>query len=249
MATILAISSQVAYGRVGLSAYRFILERLGHEVICIPTVNYLTHAGLGRIVGTSVSGDTLADMGAELISLRLEEKIDYVISGYFKTLEQAQSFKWLITQLKSKNPSIKYCCDPIIGDAPKGIYIDIEVAEYIKDVLVPMADMVSPNNFEAQYLGALNNQQILLKSVFEDGHYKNIYSENGDLVSQTFRHLPRHLSGAGDLINALFIGYKLNGLSNLQAIEKSTLFLSRLAEYTVEHECDQLPTIENQEYL
>lgn len=256
MATILAISSQVAYGRVGLSAYNFCLQKLGHEVICLPTVSWLTHPGLGKPIGVATDADKLADMGAELISLRLEEKIDCVISGYFKTAEQAHSVKWLVTQLKSKNPDIQYICDPIMGDEPKGLYVAEDVAQYIKDTLVPMADMVTPNAFEAAYLGELNNKRIelnnrriLYKSVVKQGVYSNVYVENGHEISQDFEHIDRHLFGAGDLFTGLFIGYLLNDISPSDALKKTTIFVQKLAQYSLEHECDQLPIIQLQEFL
>ncbi|MBL1420715.1 MAG: bifunctional hydroxymethylpyrimidine kinase/phosphomethylpyrimidine kinase [Alphaproteobacteria bacterium] len=244
MAVILAISSQVAYGRVGLSAYSFALQKLGHEVICLPTVNWLTHPKLGRPIGEVTNADKLADMGAELISLRLEEKIDYIISGYFANAEQAHSVKWLVTQLKTKNPEIQYCCDPVMGDEPKGLYVAEDVAQYIKDYLAPMADLVTPNAFEAKYLGELRAKKILQKSANQ-----NIYTENAVSISQKFSPIDVHLNGAGDLLTALFIGYQLNGLKAEKALAKATLFLQKCAEYTAKHGCAQLPVIELQEYL
>ncbi|MBL1240645.1 MAG: bifunctional hydroxymethylpyrimidine kinase/phosphomethylpyrimidine kinase [OCS116 cluster bacterium] len=244
MAVILAISSQVAYGRVGMSAYNFALQKLGHEVICLPTVNWLTHPKLGKPIGEVMNADKLADMGAELISLRLEEKIDYVLSGYFANAGQAHSVKWLVTQLKSRNPDIKYCCDPVMGDLPKGLYVDEDVAQYIKDYLAPMADLVTPNVFEAEYLGELRSKRVLNKRIGE-----NVYNENGVSISQSFTPIDVHLNGAGDLLTALFIGYQLNGLDAETALAKATSFLQKCAEYTREHDCAQLPVVELQEFL
>lgn len=249
MAVILAISSQVAYGRVGLSAYSFALQKLGHEVISLPTVSWLTHPKLAgnkdrRPIGDIVSGDKLADMGAELISMRLEENIDWVMSGYFANAEQAASVKWLVTQLKSKNPDIKYCCDPVMGDEPKGLYVAEEVAQYIKTYLAPMADLVTPNVFEAEYLGKLRAKTVLLKQKAE-----NIYTVNGENIRQSFEPVDVHLNGAGDLFTALFLGYQLNGLTPKLALEKASAFLQLCAEYSREHGCAQLPVVELQSYI
>ncbi len=246
MATILGISSQTAYGSIGISAYQFVLQKLGHEVICFPTGTYLTHPELGRTIGHNINADTLSDMGAELISMRLDEKISWVISGYFFSAEQAESVKWFVTQLKVRNPNILYCCDPVIGDTPEGMYVDTEIAQYIKNILVPMADMVSPNKFETNYLGKLNNKQILLKSV--NGN-ENHFIEAGNTIKQPFNPVDKYLAGAGDLFSALFIGYKLNGLSAKVALEKATKFLQILAEYSIEHNCKTLPIVENQHHL
>ena len=45
MARILAISSQVVRGHVGLSAIVPALQRLGHEVLPIPTIILSNHPG------------------------------------------------------------------------------------------------------------------------------------------------------------------------------------------------------------
>lgn len=249
MSVILAISSQVAYGRVGLSAYNFALQKLGHELICLPTVNWLTHPALApqkdrRPIGEVTDADKLADMGAQLISLRLEEKIDWVISGYFANAAQAHSVKWLVTQLKSKNPEIKYCCDPVMGDEPTGLYVAEDVAQYIKDYLAPMADLLTPNEFEAQYLG-----EVRAKSTLQKQAKQNVYSQNDLNITQSFKPVDVHLNGAGDLLAALFLGYRLNGLSHKDALKKATEFLQLCAEYTLENDCQQLPVVELQEYL
>ncbi|MCJ8324970.1 MAG: bifunctional hydroxymethylpyrimidine kinase/phosphomethylpyrimidine kinase [Rhizobiales bacterium] len=249
MAVILAISSQVAYGRVGLSAYSFALQKLGHELIALPTVNWLTHPKLagqnsGKPIGEVTDADKLADMGAALISLRLEEKIDWVMSGYFVNAAQAHSVKWLVTQLKSKNPDIKYCCDPVMGDVPNGLYVAEDVAQYIKNSLAPLADLLTPNQFEADYLDSFRNKQILYKTATA-----NIFSDNGNEISQAFTPVDVHMNGAGDLLAALFIGYQLNGVSAPKALEKATEFLQLCAQYWRQHDCQQLPVIELQDYL
>lgn len=244
MAVILAISSQVAYGRVGLSAYTFALQLLGHQVIALPTVNWLTHPNLARPIGEVTDADKLADMGAQLISLRLEEKIDWVLSGYFATAAQAHSVKWLVTQLKTKNPDIKYACDPVMGDHPKGLYVGEDVAQYIKDFLAPMADLVTPNEFEAAYLDTQNHKTTLLKT-----HGENFYSDDGQKISQKYKPINVHMNGAGDLFSALFLGYQINGDTARTALKKATDFLQKCAEYSLKNNCRQLPVIELQEYL
>lgn len=244
MAIILAISSQVAYGRVGLSAYSFALQKLGHQVIGLPTVNWVTHPKLGRPIGEITNADKLADMGAELISMRVEEKIDWVLSGYLANAAQAATVKWLVTQFKSKNPEIKYCCDPVMGDEPKGLYVAEDVAQYIKAYLAPMANLVTPNEFEAEYLGELRAKSVLRKT-----KSKNIHTHNGVNIEQGFSPINVHLNGAGDLFSALFLGYQLNGLGDEISLKKATEFLQLCAEYMLEHGCDQLPVVELQNYL
>ena len=42
--------------------------------------------------------------------------------------------------------------DPILGDEPKGLYLTEEVAVAVRDRLVPLADVLTPNRFELGWL-------------------------------------------------------------------------------------------------
>ena len=51
MANILSLQSYVAYGYVGNRAAVFPLQRLGHEVVAINTVQFSNHTGYGSWTG------------------------------------------------------------------------------------------------------------------------------------------------------------------------------------------------------
>lgn len=51
MATILSIQSHVSYGYVGNRVATFALQRLGHDVITVNTVQFSNHTGYGSWQG------------------------------------------------------------------------------------------------------------------------------------------------------------------------------------------------------
>ena len=62
MARILAISSQVASGHVGLSAMVPVLQALGHDVIALPTIILSNHPGHTHVSGQRITVDVLDGM-------------------------------------------------------------------------------------------------------------------------------------------------------------------------------------------
>ena len=74
MARVLAISSQVARGHVGLAAIVPALQGLGHEVIALPTVLLSNHPGHGTVAGEQVAPALLRRMLDALDGERLARR-------------------------------------------------------------------------------------------------------------------------------------------------------------------------------
>ena len=53
-----------------------------------------------------------------------------------------------VATVKRANPAAKYCCDPVIGDVGRGVFVREGVPEFMKEKAVPAADIVTPNQFE-----------------------------------------------------------------------------------------------------
>jgi len=152
MARFLALSSQVAHGHVGLSAIVPALNMLGHEVIALPTVLLSSHPGHAQVAGERVDPDVLGRMLEALAAGGRLATIDGVLTGYLPTPEHVRVAAAAVTLVRGRGPSTIYLCDPVLGDDPKGLYIDVDAAEAIKTVLVPLADWCSPNRFELAWL-------------------------------------------------------------------------------------------------
>ncbi len=152
MPAILSLSSQVAYGHVGHSAAVFAWQRLGFEVIALPTVILSNRPGYPHIAGLQVTPETLNGMLEALDANGWLEDIGAVFTGYMPDAEHAALASEWVARFKDRPPGLVYACDPILGDAPHGLYIAPAAAAAIRDALVPLADIVTPNNFELGWL-------------------------------------------------------------------------------------------------
>jgi pyridoxine kinase len=156
MARILAISSQVARGNVGLSIIVPALQALGHEVIALPTVLLSNHPGHAHSAGTRVDPAVLHKMLDALDANGWLTDVDGVLTGYLPTQEHvlfALACLRRVRTARGRNP-MTYLCDPVLGDDPKGLYIDERAARAIREHLVGLADIATPNRFELSYLNS-----------------------------------------------------------------------------------------------
>lgn len=148
MANILSLQSHVAYGYVGNKAAVFPLQRLGHEVISINTVQFSNHTGYGSWTGDIMSIEHIDKIFDGLNQRGALDNLDGVLTGYLgdKTLGEVL-LKWLKV-IKDKNPNVVYCCDPVIGDTDRGVFVRPGVAEFFSEQAVKYASILTPNQFE-----------------------------------------------------------------------------------------------------
>ena len=150
--TILAISSSVTTGHVGLSAIVPVLNALQLNAIALPTVVLSNHPGFPHTAGTRIEPKTLSAMLDALDSNGMLDHITTILSGYLPTAAHVDFVSAVIDRLQKRQPHLLYICDPILGDDPKGLYIDPAAAAAIRDQLVPRADILLPNRFELSWL-------------------------------------------------------------------------------------------------
>ena len=50
-----------------------------------------------------------------------------------------------------------YCCDPVIGDVGRGVFVRPGIEEFMREVAVPAADIVTPNHFELDLLSGTHD--------------------------------------------------------------------------------------------
>lgn len=227
MARILAISSYVARGHVGLSAMLPALQRLGHDVIGLPTTILSNHPGHANFAGADIDPHRLGSMLDAIEANGWFNGIHAVMTGYLPTLGHVRFAAEAASRISAVNPAAEYYCDPIIGDDPKGHYLDSEAANAIRDELLPLADMAFPNRYELEWLSGraitdinsafeaasdLPCRSVLATSIPGDhGDLVNLWTTDGDGIFCPVpkRHQVPH--GTGDLFAALFIGHRLNG--------------------------------------
>lgn len=236
MARILAISSQVARGHVGLSAIVPALQRLGHEVWPLPTIILSNHPGHAHAAGLRIAPAVLEQMVEALDRNGWLGEIEAVITGYLPSVEHVRMAAAIVRRLRAAR-SIVYLCDPVLGDDPKGLYLDPDAAGAIRELLPSLADIITPNRFELSWLsdrpmnapedirsavGALPTSAVLVTSAARRGDdLDNILAREGHVHCCTVPYRTAVPHGTGDFFSALVLGHLLNGVTETGAMARA----------------------------
>lgn len=224
MPTVFAISSATLASRVGLTAATPVLQAWGVEVMAAPTTALGRHPGWGQPGGGPVPADILASAIAGAIQHPRFARAGAAMTGYFASPEQVEVAAEACDRLKDANPDARIVVDPVMGDAPKGLYVPEEVAHAIAEVLVPRADLLAPNVWEAARLsGRLVRDPVsatkaalglgsacLISSVRQSAEagprIGAVYAERRGAWYAHVAAKPRAPKGVGDALCAAFVG-------------------------------------------
>ncbi|GBF07269.1 pyridoxamine kinase [Deinococcus aerius] len=149
---ILSIQSWVSYGHVGNAAAVFPLQRLGFEVWPIHTVQFSNHTGYGAWTGTVFPPELVADLLNGIEARGVLSHCDAVLSGYMGSEGTVSAVVEAVRRVRAANPAALYCCDPVMGDVGRGVFVRPELPDLIRSQAVPEADIVTPNQFELELL-------------------------------------------------------------------------------------------------
>lgn len=149
---ILSIQSHVAYGHVGNASAVFPMQRLGVEVWPIHTVQFSNHTGYGAWKGRVFDGGMIDEVMAGIAERGALGACDGVLSGYMGSADIGHAILSAVEQVRAANPDALYCCDPVIGDVGRGIFVRPGIPEFMREQAVPAADIVTPNQFELELL-------------------------------------------------------------------------------------------------
>jgi len=157
---ILSIQSSVAYGHVGNSAATFPLQRLGHEVWPVLTVHFSNHTGYGSWRGQVLEAGVVAEVIEGIADRGVLGTVDAVLTGYQGSPGVAEVVLRTVARVRALNPAVLYCCDPVLGDVDRGLFVLPGVPELMRDRVVPVADVITPNVFELAYLAGVALEEI-----------------------------------------------------------------------------------------
>lgn len=216
---VLTISSQVAAGPVGNSAIVPALLALGVTPIALPTIMLSNHPGHGKPEGIAVPAEALAAMLKRLTDLGFIQEDAIILTGYFANAGQIDA----VAPFINRSAKATYICDPVLGDTPKGLYVPHDVAAAIRDRLVPMADILTPNAFELGWLTGqdfhdkktahavcqmkLRRKKVVVKSIPKDDKLMTASFDGGNRIAFTRPKLAGVPHGTGDLLSGLIAGH------------------------------------------
>ncbi len=234
MSTILSVQSSVAYGHVGNSAATFPLMRVGVEVWPVLTVHFSNHTGYPSWTGPLLTPADVASVVDGIETLGVLPRCDAVLSGYQGAEEMGHTVLDVVSRVKRHNPAAIYCCDPVMGDVGRGMYVRPGIPELMRDVVLPHADVATPNHYEldfltggepsttlegvlaaADQLRAKGPGTVLVTSVVVEGQQPGQVQMVAVDADQAWSvHTPlldRTFTGSGDLTTAMFLACLLAG--------------------------------------
>ena len=233
---VLSISSQVAYGPVGNSASVPALQAAGFTVSQVPTIILSNHPGLGKPSGVKLPPTELEAILKSLEALGVLDTCLGVMTGYFASVEQIKVAVSFIHKMKSKNASLYVLVDPILGD-DGSLYVSSDVANAIREDLLPLASCITPNCFELGWLAdkpvsnkaegliaaaTLPCKEILATSIPLEADKLASLAITGSAYVETSSPLkPDVPHGTGDFLAGLYFAARLNGYESRDALKLS----------------------------
>lgn len=255
----LIVSSQVAASRVGGMAQVLALQPFGIDTALVPTVLFGRHPGWGPPGGAAVEAATMADMLEGIEAQGMFALTDAVITGYFSTAAQVELAIEAIARVRAASPKALIMVDPVLGDEDKGLYVKPEVAEAVRDRLVPLADMIAPNRFELGWLAGEETPRTqdaavaLVRRIGKPALVSSIPGGADEIgVLYAARHgawLALHAraasapNGTGDVLTALFAAALTRGFAPPNALVRAVAAVAELVEAAIAWSAPELPIV------
>jgi pyridoxine kinase len=266
---LLSIQSHVAYGHVGNAAAVFPLQRIGCEVWPIHTVQFSNHTGYGAWRGRVFAAAMIREIVDGIAERGVLPECNGVLSGYMGGADIGAAILDAVARIKQDNPAAVYCCDPVMGDVGRGLFVQPGVAEFMKERAVAAADIVTPNHFELDYLtdlrtATLGDVLFAIDSVHRMGPRVILVTSlctaetppNAvDLLVSDRRGrfrlrtplLPLAVNGAGDMMAALFFAHYFRSASAEEALVRATSSVFGVLNRTAEAGSREILLVEAQE--
>lgn len=266
--TVIAIQSQVVHGHVGNGAAIFPLQSCGIEVAAVPTALLSNHPHYSSIRGGVLNAEFVRDLLAGVEERGLVDSCKVLISGYLGSPAIAAVVIDFVRRARARNPKLLFLCDPVMGDADLGFYVDEELRALFCEGLVPLADIIAPNHFELQHLvgrapatveGIVAAARGLGPSTVAVTGVRLQDASSG--IIQTLAIEPRAAwmvstprlscrpSGTGDLFTALFAAALVQGLTTEAALGRAVSGVYGVLEETERRQSYELAVIASAERM
>ena len=238
---ILSIQSHVAYGHVGNDAAVFPLQRLGHEVWAVHTVQFAAHTGYGPPKGQVFEASHIREVIEGIAAREDFATCEAVLSGYMGSAA--------------------------IGEAILDAVMRVKIANHA----APQADIVTPNLFELEALtgrtcSTLDDTKSALRALHAKGPRVILLTsavidetprDAVDMIASDGKSLWRIRSprlgfspnGAGDLTAALFLAHYLKERSVPNALALAASSVHAILEATFDKGGGELALIAAQNAL
>lgn len=261
----------MAYGHAGNSSAVFPLQRLGVDVWPVHTVNFSNHTGYGAWRGPLIPAADVWEVVQGINDRGVLDQVDALLCGYLGTPEVGQVILDSAALVKEHNPRAILCADPVMGDVGRGFYARPGIPEYWRDHVVPVADIMTPNLFELEFLtgrettsladvlaaaGELRGRgpkTVVITSVtgedLGDDRIRMIgVTDDGAWIVET-PVLDRHFTGSGDLTTATFLAHWLKTGDMAASLAATASVVYSLLEHTTSEGHQELRLVSGQDNI
>ncbi|MBX9649439.1 MAG: pyridoxal kinase PdxY [Xanthobacteraceae bacterium] len=268
---VISIQSQVAWGHVGNSAAVFPMQMHGIDVTAVPTTLLSNRPGYPTLRGRVLEAQLVADLLRGIEERGAVDACNMILSGYLGSPEIAAEVADFVARAKARNPALLYCCDPVLGDRDRGLFVQADIPSVVRDRLCPLADIVTPNHFEfealagssaatsaemiaqAQTLLARGPSTVVITSAelsdTPDGEIETLAVERAQAWRVRTPKLPISPSGTGDLFAALFAAARVQGKDTPAALGHAASAIYAVLERTAAEGTEEMRIVKSAEQL
>lgn len=254
--SIISIQSQVVYGHVGNSAAVLPMQAHGLNVAAVPTTLLSNNPHFETMRGRVLESELVGDLLRGVEERGLIETSRYIVSGYLGSQANGDVVAAFVERARQINPDIKYICDPVMGDTNLGIFVADQVVECIVERLVPLADLLTPNQFElgliaqtdttswsaleaaAAQVQAIRGAKLVVTGCSladtPEGSLENIVFDCTARTRLTSQRLPIVPVGTGDLFTGLLTAKLTRGNTLVEAARSAAAIVSEVLKRTME---------------
>jgi pyridoxine kinase len=273
--SVISIQSQVAYGHVGNSAAVFPMQMHGIDVTAVPTTLLSNRPGYPTLRGRVLDAAVVADLLLGIEERGAVDTCQMILSGYLGSAEIAAVVADFVARARDRNPKLIYCCDPVLGDRDRGLFVQADIPPLVRDRLCPLADIITPNHFEFEWLcgaRATTSDQMIAQAqaLLARGPSTIVVTsaELGDTpddeietlaVEQTkdglkawrvrTPKLPISPSGTGDLFASLLVSARIGGSDTPDALSHAASAIFAVLERTAISGTEEMRIVESAEQL
>ena len=266
---VISIQSQVAYGHVGNSAAVFPMQLHGIDVVAVPTTLLSNRPGYPTIRGRVLDAELVGDLLRGIEERGAVDAATMILSGYLGSADNAAVIADFVARAKARNPALLYCCDPVLGDRGRGLFVHADIPPLVRDRLCPLADIVTPNHFEFDWLCGTETASIdqVLKAArafmargtivvtsagladTPDGEIETLALERTNAWRVRTPKLPISPNGTGDLFAALLVASHLRGAGTPDALSHAASGIFAVLERTAASGTEEMRIVESAEAL
>jgi pyridoxine kinase len=246
----------------------------GIDVIAVPTTLLSNRPGYPTIRGWVLDAQLVSDLLLGVEERGALDTCEAILSGYLGSPEIAAVVADFVARAKARNPKLTYCCDPVLGDRDRGLFVQADIPPLVRDRLCRLADIVTPNHFEFEWLcgaKAATIEQLIAQAHTlisrgpstivvtsaeladtPDGQIETVAIERSkERSKEPFKawrvrtpKLPISPSGTGDLFAALLVSARVRGSDTPDALGHAASAIFAVLERTAARGTEEMRIVE-----